>query len=117
MHGTIDFAIPFGNTVDWYKRVVGEMGQERVEEFMRFWLVPGFGHGSSVFQMRWNSLDALVEWVENGNPPEGLITTDAAPATAGRTRPLCEYPSFPVLNEGANELDRADSFSCTPLSD
>ncbi len=117
MHGTIDFAIPFGNTVDWYERVVAEMGQGAVDDFMRFWLVPGFGHGSGVFQMRWDSLDALVDWVENGNPPEGLITTDVAPATAGRTRPLCEYPSFPRLTEGTQDLDRATSFACAPVVD
>lgn len=112
LHGTTDFAIPFGNTVDWYERVLAEMGEEAVSDFMRFWLVPGFGHGSGAFQLRWKSLDALVDWVENGNPPENLVATDAAPDTAGRTRPLCEYPSFPVLSGGAGDLADAASFDC-----
>ena len=70
LHGIIDFAIPFGNTVDWYERC-GRDGPGRDARFRRFWLVPGFGHGSGVFQLRWDSLDALEAWVEEGTPPEG----------------------------------------------
>ncbi|MBY6047702.1 tannase/feruloyl esterase family alpha/beta hydrolase [Vannielia litorea] len=112
MHGITDFAIPFGNTVDWYERVVAEMGEEATRDFLRFWLVPGFGHGSGEFQMRWSSLDALDAWVEEGTAPEGLVMTDAAEATAGRSRPMCEYPAFARLNEGANDLNAAASYSC-----
>lgn len=113
LHGTTDFAIPFGNTIDWYQRVVAEMGQEAVDEFMSFWLVPGFGHGSGAFQLRWESLDALVNWVENGIPPEHLVATDAAPDTAGRTRPLCKYPAFPIASDSAADLGDAASFLCS----
>lgn len=111
-HGTIDFAIPFGNTVDWYERVVAKMGQEKTSDFMKFWLIPGFGHGSGVFQIRWDSLEALENWVENGVEPANLIATDAAEATAGRTRPLCEYPGYAKLNDGAIDLTVASSYSC-----
>lgn len=111
-HGTTDFAIPFGNTVEWYERIVANHGDEATRDFMRFWLVPGFGHGSGVFQMRWNSLEALENWVENGQAPDDMIVTDAAEATAGRTRPLCEYPSFARLDAGANDLASAASYTC-----
>ncbi len=112
MHGTIDFAIPFGNTVDWYNRVAAHHGADATRDFMRFWLTPGFGHGSGVFQMRWNSLEALENWVENGTAPKGLVMTDAAEATAGRSRPMCEYPGFAKLKPGATDLDAADSYEC-----
>ena len=112
LHGTTDFAIPFGNSVDWYERVVAEMGRDETSDFMRFWLVPGFGHGSGKFQLRWNSLEALENWVENGVAPEGLVASDVAKATAGRTRPLCEYPSFARMKEGANDMNVATSFTC-----
>lgn len=111
-HGTTDFAIPFGNTVEWYERVAANHGEEATRDFMRFWLVPGFGHGSGAFQMRWNSLEALENWVENGQAPDEMIVTDAAEATAGRTRPLCEYPSFARLVTGANDLNSAASYTC-----
>ncbi|SFA95482.1 feruloyl esterase [Poseidonocella pacifica] len=112
MHGTTDFAIPFGNTVDWFERVVAEHGEEQVRDFMRFWLVPGFGHGSGAFQMRWTSLDALEAWVEDGQPPENMVMSDAAPDTAGRSRPMCEYPAFARLKDGANDHDSAESYTC-----
>jgi len=112
LHGTTDFAIPFGNTTAWYERVVAEMGQEATRDFMRYYVVPGFGHGSGAFRLRWQPLEALDAWVEEGQAPKNLIATDAAEATAGRTRPLCEYPEWPRLEAGANNLDAAASFEC-----
>lgn len=112
IHGTTDFAIPFGNTIDWYERVAATHGPDATRDFMRFSLVPGFGHGSGEFQMRWNSLEALEKWIENGEAPDNMVISDAAEATAGRTRPLCEYPSFAQLIKGANDLDTATSYSC-----
>ncbi len=111
-HGTTDFAISYRNTVDWFERVSAHHGADATHDFMRFWLVPGFGHGSGAFQMRWNSLEALENWVENGVAPENMVMTDAAEGTAGRSRPMCEYPGFAMLNEGATDLDSASSYSC-----
>jgi len=112
LHGTTDFAIPFGNTVEWYERVREEMGPEATGEFMKFWLQPGFGHGSGAFQMRWNSLEALEAWVEEGTPPSGLVATDAAEETAGRSMPLCEYPAYPHATVATSGTYEAADFEC-----
>jgi hypothetical protein len=112
MHGTIDFAITPHNTTEYYERVVAAMGQDKVDDFMRYYLVPGFGHGSGKFMMSWDPLTALEDWVERGKPPAGLTTTDTAKDTAGRTRPMCEYPAYPAYKADATDPDAAASFTC-----
>jgi len=112
MHGTIDFAITPYNTVEYYNRVVAAMGADKAREFMRFYMVPGFGHGSGKFQMRWDPLTVLENWVEKDEAPGALVATDAAKETAGRTRPMCEYPAYPHFKAGANDPNSAASFEC-----
>ncbi|WP_236895398.1 tannase/feruloyl esterase family alpha/beta hydrolase [Devosia sp. SL43] len=112
MHGTTDFAITPHNTTEYYERVVEAMGSEKAQQFMRYYLVPGFGHGSGQFVMRWDPLTALENWVETGAAPDGLVTTDVAEGTAGRSRPMCEYPAYPHYNEGADGADLAANFTC-----
>lgn len=112
MHGTIDFAISPFNTVRYYERMVDMFGHERVDEFVRFYMVPGFGHGSGVFQLGWDPLGPLVDWVENGEAPGELVGTDLNEATAGRTRPMCIYPTYPEYS-GEGDLADAANFTCT----
>lgn len=112
MHGTIDFAISPFSTVRYYQRMVEMFGQERVDEFARFYMVPGFGHGSGVFQLGWDPLGPLANWVENGEAPAELIGVDRAEATAGRTRPMCIYPTYPQYS-GQGDMDDASAFTCT----
>ena len=67
-----DFAIPFGNTVDWYERVVAEMGEAETSRLHALLARRrGPGHGSGVFPtLAGTPLDALEAWVEDGTPPE-----------------------------------------------
>jgi len=34
--------------IDYYKSVVTEMGQDRVDQFMRFYVTPGVNHRATV---------------------------------------------------------------------
>jgi hypothetical protein len=51
-----------------------------------------------------------MAWVEDGEEPGRLTTSDTNGATLGRTRPLCEYPAWPRFTGG--DPDSAASFSC-----
>lgn len=113
MHGTIDFAISPYNTVAYYDRVLKTMGADKVHSFMRFYLVPGFGHGTGKFIAAWDPLTALENWVEKGKAPENLVVGDASKDGAGRTRPLCEYPSFPKYKTGGTDPNNAADYVCT----
>src|SRR5262245_51485993 len=86
---------------------------ENLQTFYRFFLAPGVGHcGGGAGPSPVNAFAALVNWVENGVPPQSLLASggSAAPPT-GRTRPLCPYPQTAIYN-GAGDINNASSFHC-----
>ncbi len=110
-HGTADDFITPHNSIAYYRRQLAQFGQARLDSFMRFYLIPGFGHGFGTFNAKFDALPALEQWVENGKAPAGLIATDGNP-NANRTRPLCEYPKYPQFNGAAGTENSAASFTC-----
>ncbi|WP_245428969.1 tannase/feruloyl esterase family alpha/beta hydrolase [Phyllobacterium phragmitis] len=103
---------PLGNT-KLFESIVSKMGKDKVKSFMRFYLVPGLAHGGGRFSPTWDNLTALDNWVEHSVPPSNPIVVDATKSsTKGRTRPLCEYPSWPKY-KGNGDMALASSFSCS----
>jgi feruloyl esterase len=121
-HGTADDFITPHNSIAYYKRQLAQFGQQKLDGFMRFYVVPGLGHGFGIFNAKFDSLSALRSWVENGKPPVGLVAVDGNTGpTKGRTRPLCEFPKWPkftgVLPTAAapgdlSVVNQAGSFTC-----
>jgi pimeloyl-ACP methyl ester carboxylesterase len=112
-HGTADDFITPHNSIAYYKRQLAQFGQGRLDSFMRFYVVPGLGHGFGVFNAKFDSLGALRAWVENGTAPAGLTAVDEnMDAGAGRTRPLCEYPKWPKFTGAKGTEKSASSFTC-----
>jgi hypothetical protein len=106
MHGTVDSAVSPYNTIAYYERLVARYGQGPLDEFMRFYVAPGFGHGTGQFVVGWDALGALERWVEKGEAP-GQHTKGG---NRNRTRPLCVYPAWPKYLGG--DADAAASFTC-----
>lgn len=111
LHGLADEVISNNSTIDYYKQVVATLGQAAVDQGMRFYTVPGMGHGTGSFIPNWDSLAALEGWVEGGLAPATGIAVDAVAGTYGRTRPLCQFPSWPKYR-GSGSLDAAVNYSC-----
>ena len=112
-HGTADDFITPHNSIAYYSRQVAQFGQARLDSFMRFYVVPGLGHGFGVFNAKFDSLGALRNWVENGKAPVGLTAIDANQGpTANRTRPLCEFPKWPKFTGAPGAENSAGSFTC-----
>ncbi|KQP38055.1 tannase/feruloyl esterase family alpha/beta hydrolase [Pseudorhodoferax sp. Leaf274] len=110
-HGTADQLIPSSNSVAYYERQRAQFGQATLDGFLRFYMVPGFAHGGGTFSARYDALAQLENWVERGQPPQAFVTVDENAATAGRTRHMCLYGSYPRLT-GAAANDAA-SYTCT----
>ncbi len=111
LHGAGDELVSPRSTNDYYQRVRAVMGPKPTREFMRYYVVPGANHanfGTPAFAANWDSLTALEHWVEKGQPPKSPTVTDA---NHNRTRPLCEYPTWPKYRTGAPNT--ASSFVCT----
>jgi feruloyl esterase len=112
-HGTADDFITPHNSIDYYKKQVAQFGQSRLDSFLRFYMIPGFAHGYGGFNAKIDSLTALQNWVEKGQPPSGLVATDGnSGPTAGRSRPLCEWPKWPKFTGKPGTENSAASFTC-----
>jgi feruloyl esterase len=110
-HGTADDFITPHNTELYYQRQVKQFGQAGVDSFIRFYMIPGFGHGFGPFNAKIDGLTALEAWVEKGQAPSGLIAIDGNP-NANRSRPLCEWPKWPKFTGAPGTESSASSFSC-----
>lgn len=111
LQGLADEVISPNQTIAYYNGLIARYGEERVESFMRLYMVPGFQHGNGVFIPSVDLLGALDDWVTHGIAPETLLVTDIAQSTNGRTRPLCRYPAFPRYL-GKGNLNQASSYTC-----
>lgn len=110
-HGTADVLVSTRATAQYWQRLQQTMGAATVRGFARYYEVPGYGHAaSSVFNANWDSLKALDQWVSSGAAPASQVVTDTA-GVPGRTRPMCEYPSWPRYS-GAGDVNKAESFTC-----
>ncbi|RZT36382.1 tannase/feruloyl esterase family alpha/beta hydrolase [Cupriavidus agavae] len=115
LHGLADEVISPNSTIAWYKAVTGRVGQAAVDQGIRFYTVPGMGHGTGSFLPAWNSLTALENWVELGAAPATRTVMDTNAGTYGRTRPLCLYPSWPKY-KGTGSADAAINYTCEGAS-
>ncbi|GJG97244.1 tannase/feruloyl esterase family alpha/beta hydrolase [Cupriavidus pauculus] len=115
LHGLADEVISPNSTIAWYKAVIGSVGQTAVDQGIRFYTVPGMGHGTGSFLPAWNSLTALENWVEMGVAPGTREVMDTNAGTYGRTRPLCQYPSWPKY-KGTGSADAAVNYTCEGAS-
>jgi len=110
-HGTSDVLVSTRATQRYWESLQERFGPERVASFARYYEVPGYGHAvSSIFNAAWDGLTALDEWADQGIAPGEQIVMDTAGAP-GRTRPLCEYPTWPMY-DGSGDASSAASFSC-----
>jgi Tannase and feruloyl esterase len=87
-----------------------------ISSFLRLYLIPGLAHGGGNFSPVWDNLTALDDWVEKGVAPTNPVMFDGTNTTTrGRSRPLCEYPTWQKYN-GAGDPNLTSSFTCVAAS-
>jgi feruloyl esterase len=111
VHGTADATVPTNASVLYYNMVQGRMGPEETDRFLRFYLIPGFGHGRGTFKAGFDALGVLDRWLDSGVAPKQLTVVDNNKGSRGRTRPLCAYPTWPKYH-GSGDVNLASSFEC-----
>ncbi|KAI2473265.1 tannase and feruloyl esterase [Annulohypoxylon bovei var. microspora] len=108
-HGLYDQVIPIQATEKYYDDI--RKFVPHVEEFYRFYEVPGlphcFGNGqpTTVF-------DALRAWVENGTMPGSLPTVLTDAYGRKNNRIICPYPERGVYIEGCGNPADIACFTC-----
>jgi pimeloyl-ACP methyl ester carboxylesterase len=112
-HGVSDPWFSALDTIDYYEQMAASSGGlEKVRaNSSRIYLVPGMGHcstGAATLD-RFDFLQAVVDWVEQGKAPDAVIAT--GPAFPRRSRPLCAYPQHAAY-KGQGDPEDATSFEC-----
>lgn len=110
MQGMADPMITPYSTILFYNRMVKYYGQEKLDGFLRFYNVPGYGHGfCNLFAMNTDLLGVLDKWVCDGTEPSAIIIEDANDSKNHRTRPIYQYPYYPEYN-GSGDINKAGNF-------
>jgi feruloyl esterase len=114
-HGWADSLISPLLTVDYWTALRQTMGSEEVGKFARLYMIPGVDHcGGGAGTGNFSMLDALANWVEKGNAPDGTNAGNTIVATGSadtHTRPLCPYPQIATYN-GSGDVMSSTSFTC-----
>ena len=122
-HGASDPGPTVANTTRYYQRLAAlNGGYAETQKFARYFQIPGMGHCSGgPATDSFDQLAAIVAWVEKGTAPDTLtasarsnntaLTTVTPAIPAGRTRPLCPYPTHAAY-KGSGSVDDAANFSC-----
>ncbi|MEV6714678.1 tannase/feruloyl esterase family alpha/beta hydrolase [Lentzea sp. NPDC051208] len=113
VHGAADELVSHRSTAEYFERVQQRLGRAATHRFARFYVVPGANHVNvdAAFAAGWDSVTALENWVERHLPPLRPVVTDKNPAAGQRTRPLCQYPTWPRY-VGMGDPDSARSYVC-----
>ena len=97
--------------VNYFEQAVAKNGPS-TPDFFRLFMVPGMGHcGGGIGTDRFDSMTAMVNWVEKGKAPDVLNASRAVNNQVVRTRPVCPYPQE-ARYSGQGNVDDAANFRC-----
>jgi feruloyl esterase len=112
-HGWSDPALTPFVSVDYYSGVAKTLGGgfPQLQNNARLFMVPGMHHCSGgPGPYNFDPLTPLIGWVETGAAPDRIIGEVPAGPQAGRTFPLCPFPSLAVYQGG--RVDDAANWVC-----
>lgn len=116
-HGASDGVFSVNDTIAWMQSL-NESHNPDAQDFARLYTVPGMGHCSGgPATDKFEMLDAMVQWVENGIAPDSVLAQVSADNpelpdnwSKQRTRLLCPHPQVAWYEQG--DVEAASSFSC-----
>ncbi len=120
-HGESDQVImPFGS-VNYYNRVASRMGGfSEIQDFYRFYLIPGMGHGpvngtsnpaaNPPLPAPGQIYDLITDWVEKGIVPDRINLSSQSSTPVSKSRPICPYPKKATYVQG--DANIAASYNC-----
>jgi len=123
--GTMDNTASSGAQLDYYQSLINKMGQKKIDNFARLYVIPQAGHGLSGKSFKMNGdgksvtvrniprpnsddkIDLLISWVEkNQAPAKTLVVGENGRIDVnvqGKGYLLCSYPNYPRYVEGPAE--------------
>ena len=120
--GWNDHTLGPGNNVHYYQEVVKKMGQNKIKDSVRLFMVPGmdhcFGAGygpnekwPTIYRVDFDATQALKDWKKSGKAPDSIVVTTTAKDNVPKKRLVCAYPKVAQYN-GKGNVDDPTNFSC-----
>jgi feruloyl esterase len=111
--GWSDMALNAGMGIDFYDRVVANVGLANTQKFYRFYLIPGVAHCAGGYgPCDVDGMPALIDWVEKGVAPERLAARRVVGGKTVYNRAYCAYPAATRYQSGDPEVPA--NYQCVP---
>jgi feruloyl esterase len=114
VEGWNDTSVPPKVALNYYKAVVAKTGARQAQESMRFFMVPGMGHGAGTAgeeNFNYDALNVIEQWKQTGKAPEELIFDHYKDGKQVGQRLVCQYPKVPTY-KGSGNTEDPTSFVC-----
>jgi feruloyl esterase len=112
--GWSDTSVPPKVAINYYKAVVAKFGAKSIQDSMRFFMVPGMGHGPGTTgeeNFNYDALGVIEQWKQTGKAPEELIFDHYKNGMQVGKRLVCQYPKVPTY-KGSGNTEDPGSFMC-----
>jgi feruloyl esterase len=111
--GWSDTAVPPKVAINYYNAVVKKLGAKTVSASMRFFMVPGMGHGpgtAGAENFNFDALGRIERWKEDGQAPDQLVISHLRNGVEVGKRLVCRYPQIAMYKGGDPEAPA--SYTC-----
>ena len=91
-----------------------KLGAKTVSASMRFFMVPGMGHGpgtTGAENFNFDALGLIEQWREAGRAPDQLIVSHFRNGMEIGKRLVCQYPQI-AMYKGSGDQEVASSYTC-----
>jgi feruloyl esterase len=112
--GWNDASVPPKVAINYYKKVVEKVGAKTVQQSMRFFMVPGMGHGGGTTgteNFNYDPLATIELWKQTGKAPDELIMNHYKNGMEVGKRLVCQYPKVATY-KGSGSTEDPANFSC-----
>ena len=112
--GWSDTSVPPKVAINYYNAVVARLGAKTVKASMRFFMVPGMGHGPGTNgpeNFNFDALGLIERWKEQGQAPDQLIVSHFKDGMEVGKRLVCQYPQIAIYKGGGGQEDPG-SYTC-----
>ncbi|HVZ19669.1 MAG TPA: tannase/feruloyl esterase family alpha/beta hydrolase [Vicinamibacterales bacterium] len=112
--GWADTAVPPKVSINYHEAVVKKLGEKRVAASMRYFMVPGMGHGpgtNGAENFNFDALGLIEQWNERGVAPDQLIVAHFKDGKQVGSRLVCQFPHVATYR-GSGNAEEPASYSC-----
>jgi len=113
--GWNDAAVPPKVAINYYNRVVATVGEQQTRRSLRFFMVPGMGHGpgtGGAENFDFDALSLIEQWREGSVVPDELTVAHYKDGKRVGSRLVCQYPRIAFYKGGGLNPDDPSSFEC-----